>query len=302
MTYSYLEELEKLSALREKGVITEEEFQEEKEKILRKSQIGESTITVEKVENKLQGKPKKGKKIILIALSIFVGLIIIASLINHQTEKSTDGGRPTQAVKEKDEPEIVKIAKATPYNISPYGELAEMFKMGSDYTDLQRENKKKELIDKIVEWNLEVYEIKRVNDNLYRVQTTSPLLFGRTVKTFTYVHTRNDLEKVHLAHLKTGDTIHIKGKIKDIDMMRTFKIDPAIVIMPVKEVESLNAPPAPKTLPNKEEKSESNLSEAKVEACVNAWVNEYRKEKGDDAVIKFDLLEEVRKDCESKNR
>jgi hypothetical protein len=300
---NYLEELEKLSGLKGKGVITEEEFQKEKDKILNKTQAEEPkapTGNSEKVD-KLHIEPKRGKKIVLIALSIFALLVVIGIATGpNQPKKSSDTIESSETLKEKDEPELVKIAKAKPYNVSPAGELADMFKIGSDYTDLQRENKEKELTGKIVDWDLQVYEIKKVRDNIYRIQTTSPFLVNRTVSTFTYVNTRNDVEKEYLARLKTDDMIHIKGKVKGISM-RTFEINPAIVLLPgqVSAAPEPSVSPREKPVPKEEAMPPSGT---RADACVDAWVADYRKEKGQDEPIRVDILEEVRKECEAKNR
>lgn len=119
-----------------------------------------------------------------------------------------------------------ELAAATPAQISPTGELAAMFNLMSDNTDLQRENKLKEIKGKIVEWALPVYEIAKDGDG-YKVQTEP----GDTVGTFVYITPRNDEDKAIIEALKTGSWISIKGIIKD-DFLRNLVIKPAILFLP----------------------------------------------------------------------
>ena len=63
-----------------------------------------------------------------------------------------------------------KIANANAENIDPAGELANAFKLNSDFTDLQRDNIEKEIKGKIVQWSLPVYEVRKVGET-YRIQT-----------------------------------------------------------------------------------------------------------------------------------
>ncbi len=55
------------------------------------------------------------------------------------------------------------------------------------------------------------------------------------------------------------------------------------------------APPVPGAAP-----APAPGAKSQVDACVSAWVADYRKERGEEAMIKWDILEEVTKECESK--
>ena len=63
----------------------------------------------------------------------------------------------------------LEIEQAT--NISPTGELASAFTMGSKYTDLQRDKLEKEIIGKVVHWTLPVYEVNKKGKG-YKIQTS----------------------------------------------------------------------------------------------------------------------------------
>lgn len=119
-----------------------------------------------------------------------------------------------------------ELAAATPAQISPSGELAAMFNLMSENTDLQRENKFKEIKGKTVEWTLPVYDVKK-DGSVYEVQTDPE----QTVGTFVYVTARNDQDKAIIEGLKTGSRISFKGVISDVTM-RHLEIKPAILFQP----------------------------------------------------------------------
>lgn len=102
--------------------------------------------------------------------------------------------------------------------------LGGIFNLPSSYTDVQRDNTKKEIIGKVVTWTLPVYEVKKVKDNTYRVQTVS-LGYAGTVAEVT---ARDPQEASFIESLKTGSMISYKGKITDVTF-RHIEIEPAIL-------------------------------------------------------------------------
>jgi len=117
------------------------------------------------------------------------------------------------------------IETGQPSDLSPSGELADIFNLMSKHTDLQRENKEKEIKGKIVKWTLPVYEVSKRKDGVYRIQTTAG---GDTVGTFILLHTRNDAEKAKVEGLKTGDLVSIKGRIGGVTL-RNIEIEDAVL-------------------------------------------------------------------------
>ena len=75
----------------------------------------------------------------------FIALIVIGIIFNDTEEKNL------QKI------EVLKTAKID--KISPSGELYQIYSLGSNYTDLQRDNMTKELKDKIVQWTLPVFVV-----------------------------------------------------------------------------------------------------------------------------------------------
>lgn len=147
---------------------------------------------------------------------IFIGLIVIGFIFDDTEKKNLE------------KVDMLKTAKID--KISPSGNLYEIYSLGSNYTDLQRENTTKELKDKIVQWTLPVFEVSKLSENKYKIQTSSGNLFGtKYVGTFIVVYTQNENEVNFIENLKTGSNITIKGIINDT-FMRNIDIEPAILI------------------------------------------------------------------------
>ena len=51
--------------------------------------------------------------------------------------------------------------------------LSEIFGIMSKYTNLQRDEAEKEIKGAIVQWTLPVYEVRRINEKHYKIQTSS---------------------------------------------------------------------------------------------------------------------------------
>ena len=124
--------------------------------------------------------------------------------------------------------QLAEIQQTSPANISPKGEIAEMFSMMSNNTDIQRENKEKELKGKIVEWTLPVFEVSVTNaeKGIYKIQTSGS---GNTVGAFVEVYARDDAERAKIESLTTGSLVTVKGRIDDT-FMRHINIELARLV------------------------------------------------------------------------
>jgi hypothetical protein len=120
---------------------------------------------------------------------------------------------------------LENIVNAQAANISSTGELDSIFSLMSKYTDIQRENKEKEITGKIVQWTLPVYDVNKNGDKYYRVQTSS----GNHVGAFLSIYPRSNEEKQYIEGLQTGNMISFKGKIIGTTM-RNIDIAPAILV------------------------------------------------------------------------
>ena len=132
---------------------------------------------------------------------------------------------PSEADKAKERERVInELRIAQPASLSASGELADIFGLMSNYTDLQRENKEKEIKGSIVEWRLPVFEVKKT-DNGYKIQTSSR---GNIIGTFVEVIPTSPEEVSYIENLKTNDVIQVKGVISGV-FMRNIEISPAIL-------------------------------------------------------------------------
>ena len=175
---------------------------------------------------------------------------------------------------------VGSLEKEAPSDLKPYGELAEMFKIGSDNTDIQREKKLKEITGKVVQWKLPVYEVRSAG-NGYRIQTSGEKTdvnailrnarFGfvapppaNPVSTIISISARNEKEKQFIEALKTGDSITFKGVIKDVSM-RILEIEPAILILDSATAETPTQPEPKQEVSAEQPKQETQQAELNPE-------------------------------------
>ena len=210
--------------------------------------------------------------------------------------------------------------------LEPNSELAELFNLGSQNTDLQRENKLNQIKGQVVQWRLPVYEVQRNGDG-YKVQTQATVNLGelqqKLVGTFIYITPRNDADRKLIEALKTGDSIAFKGVIADVTM-RNFEIKPAILVdqAPVAEEPAVVEAPAPVTPTSEEapaasespmpttptpteapmtgDTGEKYVQKSPVELCVTDKIEAFRKEKGEEAIVSFDMTQEWEDDCKKE--
>jgi hypothetical protein len=180
----------------------------------------------------------KRASIIIVAFGVILLLLMIISNQGKQDEggsgsalrtqvergKETASQTPVDGSNEKVPRNVAALIGATPTPVQPTGELADIFSLMSEYTNLQRENKFKELKGNVVEWRLTVYEVSRHGDG-YKIQTGG---IGE-VGTFVHLKARDDTDKKRIEAMKTGDKISIRGVIKDT-FIRSFVLDPALLL------------------------------------------------------------------------
>lgn len=168
--------------------------------------------------------PHCGKKLkmgfflkLMISLVVVIGLVIVLQPSKEEALNTINS-------------EINTIINSQVDNISARGELDKIFELGGIATDIQRQNTEKEIIGKIVKWTLPVYEVKRLDETKYKIQTSGFMNGTSIVSTFVTVYPQNQEDKSYIEALKTNDRITIKGKITGT-FMRHITIEPAILIM-----------------------------------------------------------------------
>ena len=154
--------------------------------------------------------------------NIILVLFAIASIIFSNAD--------CEAARNRDKQEIsgAKLYGLGEANISPRGKLAKVLNLGSEYTELQREDMLNELKDTVIAWRLPVYEIKRNggNDDFIIVTMGDSDLVGCVI----YLEVFNDKQRNYVHSLKTGSPIEIKGMITGEMSFRHLVIKPAILI------------------------------------------------------------------------
>lgn len=128
--------------------------------------------------------------------------------------------------------ELANLINTQPSSLQADGDLANMFNIGSDYTDLQRENMLKRITGQVVEWKLPVYEVSKIRSG-YLVQTSSEVQIGPfgsdVVGSFIYLTPRSDYDRRVIESLKTGDLVTVRARIAG-STLRKLDLRPAILI------------------------------------------------------------------------
>lgn len=119
---------------------------------------------------------------------------------------------------------VERLVGESVYPMQLQGELSDTFAPFSEYTDLQRDNMKKKVIGRVIQWDLPVYEISLSNET-YKVTTGGKNLLTAAV----FITARSDDERSLMNSLKTNDIISFKGRITDIMLRSVVVIDPAIL-------------------------------------------------------------------------
>jgi len=107
-------------------------------------------------------------------------------------------------------------------------ELAPIFELAGKATDLQRDEKEKEIKGKVVSWTgLSVYEVSKRGEDCFKIQTSSkPSAIGA----FITACPADQATRAGIANLKTGDTVAVKAVIEEISL-RNAVLNPAIVTL-----------------------------------------------------------------------
>ena len=168
--------------------------------------------------------PHCGKKLkmgfflkLMISLVVVIGLVIALQPSKEEALNTINS-------------EINTIINSQVDNISATGTLDKVFELGGTATDIQRQNTEKEIIGKIVKWTLPVFEVRKLDETKYKIQTSGFMNGTSIVSTFVTVYPQDQKDKAYIEALKTNDRITIKGKITGTSM-RSIKIEPAILIM-----------------------------------------------------------------------
>lgn len=141
-----------------------------------------------------------------------------AFIIEGKFKKNKASQASQQTTQDKN---IERLPQVEIYNISPKGKLADIYSLGSKYTDIQRDNMEKELKGKIVRWELPVYEVSKISDKKYKISTGTGNPFKESyVSTVIEISVKDSKEAEYIESLMTDNMINIQGKITGVSLRR----------------------------------------------------------------------------------
>jgi len=125
----------------------------------------------------------------------------------------------------KDQPDDMKMVAISPVDRLDTAELASLFNDRKMQSSLQVQQKAREIIGKIVQWELEVFVATKSVDCYQVVTKPTKSAPGTLLSLFP----RNSQQQGYLDSLKPGFTIRIKGRIAGFQQGR-IKINPAFIL------------------------------------------------------------------------
>ena len=156
-------------------------------------------------------------------------LLCVAMLISlNGCGDELSGNQPHPSVGE----QIAEITSAKTNPIAPE-QVSEVFALGSDFTDLQRDLLRKELVGSVVEWEIQVYEIAYA-DGIYKV-TSQPIPIKsrqavNMLRANISVYPQDERDHELLQKAKTNDSLMIRGKVQDVVFRTVVLIEPAVLV------------------------------------------------------------------------
>jgi len=128
--------------------------------------------------------------------------------------------------------QLAEIASVKANPVTPE-QVSEVFALGSDFTDLQRDLLGKELIGSVVEWRLKVYEVE-FKEGLYKVTSQQlPIKSKQAVpllRASVLIVPSSDNDHDLMRKVKTNDMITIRGRVRDIVLRTVVVIEPTVLI------------------------------------------------------------------------
>jgi hypothetical protein len=162
---------------------------------------------------------------VTIARLLCVALLVF--LVGCGDEPS--GNQPQPSVAE----QIAEITSAKTNPVAPE-QVSEVFALGSDFTDLQRDLLRKELVGSVVEWDIQVYEIDYA-DGVYKV-TSQPIPIKskqavNMLRASFSVYPQDERDHDLMRKAKTNDRVMIRGKVQDVVLRAAVLIEPAVLVV-----------------------------------------------------------------------
>jgi hypothetical protein len=139
----------------------------------------------------------------------------------------TDVNQSSQSIEQQlTEINNTKVNPVTPEQVS------EVFALDSDFTDLQRDILRNELVGSVVEWHIPVYDVEFA-DGLYKI-TSQPIPIKskqaiQLLRATVFVVPLRDNDHALMRKTKTNDMITVRGRVRDIVLRTVVVIEPAVL-------------------------------------------------------------------------
>lgn len=115
----------------------------------------------------------------------------------------------------------------------PLSRVESVFALGSSATDLQRELLAKELLGAVVRWRLRVYDVRSAERGPFTI-ISEPALADRgsrleLIHFYAFVTPRSEADLKTMSALKSGDSVVVKGMVKEIMLRSAVVLHPAVL-------------------------------------------------------------------------
>ena len=148
---------------------------------------------------------------------VFAICAIVTAGCGPESPKSGGGASPSDLTGR----QVSDVESASIENVT-LQQLTDVFMLGSDSTDVQRDKLRTHIVGKIVQWEIPVYEVSR-DGGVYKITGAGDNLLPTAV----FVTPRDGSERALIEALKTGSTVTIKGRVQDIMLRSLVVINPA---------------------------------------------------------------------------
>ncbi|WP_310571893.1 hypothetical protein [Gemmatimonas sp.] len=122
---------------------------------------------------------------------------------------------------------LQSLAATTPTQLKTSA-LCALFKYGSENTDLQREEAEEQMRGSVVEWNVQVYEISKLDETAFLLTSSDCLGPDRAPAVSARVVALSAEDQSYVRRLQTGDIVRIRGRIDGVSFSRHLELNPAV--------------------------------------------------------------------------
>lgn len=176
-----------------------------------------------------KGAAVNGILILLVSLIGAPIFLFVAPIITTSGVVVVAAAAAAEELEKERQVKLTELETATPSSLRYEGELAEIFTLGSNYTDVQRQNKEKELKGQVIEWEFVVYEVEK-NNGYYDITPKEGLLSNKVAVSTVYLYPRSEEESQLIESWKEDAKFTARGYIDNV-MFRSLIIAPARLVL-----------------------------------------------------------------------